>query len=84
MRRLDGWRGPHYTEPMAISEAEALAQMPLFSNISSDSSASSSEASRTEHRYEADTTIVREAAGATTTLFVVLDGIAKVSSARSR
>ncbi|HUL86197.1 MAG TPA: cyclic nucleotide-binding domain-containing protein [Actinomycetota bacterium] len=61
---------------MAISEAESLAQIPLFSNLSS-LQLRKLQRGVTEHRYEADTTIVREG-GRTTTLFVVIDGTAKV------
>jgi len=61
---------------MSISEAEALAQIPLFSHLSSRQ-LRKLQRSVTEHRYASDTTIVREG-GRTTTLFVVLDGTAKV------
>jgi CRP/FNR family transcriptional regulator, cyclic AMP receptor protein len=61
---------------MPLSEAEALAQIPLFSNLSSRQ-LRKLQRGVTEHRYETDTTIVREG-GRTTTLFVVLDGTAKV------
>jgi len=61
---------------MEISGADALAQIPLFSHLSSRQ-LRKLQRGATEHRYGSDATIVREG-GRTTTLFVVLEGTAKV------
>jgi CRP/FNR family transcriptional regulator, cyclic AMP receptor protein len=61
---------------MALSGPEALSQIPLFSRLSARQ-LRKLQRSAVEHTYEPDTTIVREG-GQTATLFVLLEGSAKV------
>lgn len=61
---------------MPPSALEALSTIPLFSRLS-PRQIRQLQKSVTEHRYEPETTIVREG-GRTATLFVVLEGSAKV------
>jgi CRP/FNR family cyclic AMP-dependent transcriptional regulator len=61
---------------MAMSGPDALSKIPLFSQLSSRQ-LRKLQRSAVEHRYDQDTTIVREG-GRTTTLFVLLEGSAKV------
>jgi CRP/FNR family cyclic AMP-dependent transcriptional regulator len=61
---------------MPTSGAEALAKIPLFSHVSSRQLRKLTKTTM-EHRYEVDTTIVREGAR-TTTLYVLLEGSVKV------
>jgi CRP/FNR family transcriptional regulator, cyclic AMP receptor protein len=61
---------------MATSAPEALSAIPLFSSLSSRQ-LRKLQRSADEHSYEPDTTIVREG-GHTASLFVVIEGSAKV------
>jgi CRP/FNR family transcriptional regulator, cyclic AMP receptor protein len=61
---------------MPISGPEALSKIPLFSHLSSRQ-LRKLQRSTMEHRYESDTTIVRER-DRTTTLYVLLEGSVKV------
>jgi CRP/FNR family transcriptional regulator, cyclic AMP receptor protein len=61
---------------MPASAADALASVPLFSHLSGRSRRKLQRGA-VEHRYDPDTTIVRER-GRTPLLFVVLDGSVKV------
>jgi CRP/FNR family cyclic AMP-dependent transcriptional regulator len=61
---------------MPTSEPEVLSNIPLFSHVSSRQLRKLMKTTM-EHRYEADTTIVREGAR-TTTLYVLLEGSVKV------
>jgi CRP/FNR family cyclic AMP-dependent transcriptional regulator len=61
---------------MPLSEPEALSKIPLFSHLSSRQ-LRKLQRSTMEHRYESDTTIVRERAR-TTTLYVLLEGSVKI------
>lgn len=69
-------RAHHYTYRMSTSGAKALAQIPLFSHLSTRQ-LHKIQRGASEHRYEPDTLIVREG-GRTATLFVVLEGTVKV------
>jgi CRP/FNR family cyclic AMP-dependent transcriptional regulator len=61
---------------MPISGPEALSKIPLFSHLSSRQ-LRKLQKSTMEHRYESDTTIVRER-DRTTTLYVLLEGSVKI------
>lgn len=61
---------------MSVSGPEALSKIPLFSRLSARQ-LRKLQRSAAEHTYEAETMIVREG-GRTGTLFVLLEGSAKV------
>ena len=61
---------------MPTSEPEVLSKIPLFSHLSSRQVRKLLKTTM-EHRYEADTTIVREGSR-TTTLYVLLEGSVKI------
>ena len=61
---------------MPMSEPEVLSKIPLFSHLSSRQLRKLLRTTM-EHRYEADTTIVREGSR-TTTLYVLLEGSVKI------
>ena len=69
-------RAEPLTKPDSMSGPEALSKIPLFSHLSSRQLRKLLRGT-TEHRYDSDTTIVREGAR-TTTLYVLLEGSVKV------